>query len=156
MTAGAPYNAVVFYMREVGPDQQYYIGNLRLAIGAPDARNKLLKEGRWVTHGILFDVNSDRIRGESYGTLKEVASVLNENADLKLKVIGHTDSDGDDAANLALSKSRAESVKKALISEFGIAESRLQTDGMGESKPIDKNDSAVGKANNRRVEFIKS
>ena len=54
-----------------------------MAVGAPDTRNKMLTQGKWVTHGILFDVNSDRIRGESYGTLKEVASVLTENADLQ-------------------------------------------------------------------------
>jgi len=70
-------------------------------------------------------------------------------------IVGHTDSDGDDAANMDLSKRRAASVKSALASEFKIDASRMDTDGKGESQPIDKNDNAAGKANNRRVEFIK-
>ena len=68
---------------------------------------------------------------------------------------GHTDADGKDDANLDLSKRRAASVKAALAKEFGIDESRMETDGKGESEPIDKNDTPAGKANNRRVEFIK-
>ena len=60
-----------------------------------------------------------------------------------------------DASNLDLSKRRAASVKAALAKEFGIDESRMETDGKGESEPIDKNDTPAGKANNRRVEFIK-
>ena len=128
---------------------------MRLATGAPDTRNKILTEGKWVTHGILFDVNSDRINAQSYGTLKEIAGVLTENADLKVQIVGHTDADGDDAANLDLSKRRATSVKNALASEFKIDAGRMDTDGKGESQPVDKNDNPTGKANNRRVEFLK-
>ena len=124
-------------------------------MGAPDTRNKLLTQGKWATNGILFDVNSDRIRGESYGTLKEVAGVLTENADLKVQIVGHTDSDGEAPANLDLSRRRAASVKTALVSEFKIDASRMDTDGKGESEPADKANTSAGKANNRRVEFIK-
>jgi len=131
------------------------ITNLRVAVGPPDMRNKLITEGKLVTRGILFDVNSATIKAESYGTLKEIASVLKENADVKVKIVGHTDSDGDENKNLDLSKRRAASVKDMLIKEFGINESRMQTDGMGETQPADKNDTPIGKANNRRVEFIK-
>jgi flagellar motor protein MotB len=155
MTPGAKYNAILFYVHSVEPDSFYYLSNLRLAVGAPDTRNKLLTEGKWVTHGILFDVNSDKIKPESYGTLKSVATVLKENADLAVTIVGHTDSDGDDARNLDLSKRRAASVKAMLTSEFGIDAGRMETDGKGESQPADKNDTAAGKANNRRVEFIK-
>ncbi len=133
----------------------YYIANVRLAVGAPDTRNKLITEGKFVTHGILFDVNSDKIKPESYGTLKDIAAVLNENASVKVKIIGHTDADGDDASNLALSKKRAEAVKNALAKEFNIDGARMTTDGKGESQPVDVNTTSVGKANNRRVEFIK-
>ena len=115
----------------------------------------MLEQNKWVTHGILFDVNSANIKPESYGTLKEMANVLKEYADLKVKIVGHTDADGADAANLDLSKRRAASVKAALAKEFGIDESRMETDGKGEGEPIDKNDNPAGKANNRRVEFIK-
>jgi OOP family OmpA-OmpF porin len=84
LVEGVKYNAVVFYLAYVASEYQYYLGNLRIAVGAPDTRNKLLTEGKWVTHGILFDVNSDKIKGESYGTLKEIANVLKESTDIKL------------------------------------------------------------------------
>lgn len=84
-----------------------------------------------------------------------MATVLKENADLKVKIIGHTDSDGNDASNLELSKRRSAAVKDALVKEFGIDEKRMETDGKGEAEPIDKNETLAGKANNRRVEFIK-
>ncbi len=151
----AKLNALVFYVTYAEATVQHYLGNLRLAIGAPDTRNKLLTEKKWVTHGILFDVNSATIKPESYGSMKEIANVLKENPDIKVKIIGHTDADGNEAANLDLSKRRAASVKAALAKEFGIDESRMQTDGKGEGEPIDKNDNPARKANNRRVEFIK-
>ena len=81
--------------------------------------------------------------------------MLKENAEVKVKIVGHTDSDGNDADNLSLSKRRAESVKSSLAKDFSIDASRLETDGKGESQPVDKNTTAEGKANNRRVEFIK-
>src|SRR5688572_10814792 len=151
----AKLNAILFPIVSAGPDTRHYIGNLRLAVGAPDTRKKMLEQNKWVTHGILFDVNSATIKPESYGTLKEMANVLKEYADLKVKIIGHTDADGADVANLDLSKRRAASVKFALAKEFGIDESRMETDGKGEGEPIEKNDTSAGKANNRRVEFIK-
>jgi outer membrane protein OmpA-like peptidoglycan-associated protein len=151
----AKLNSFLFWIQLTDGNWHFLIGNLKLAVGAPDTRNKILNQNKWVTHGILFDVNSDKIKPESYGTLKEMANVLKEYADLKVKIVGHTDADGKDDANLDLSKRRAASVKTALAKEFGIDESRMETDGKGESEPIDKNDTPAGKANNRRVEFIK-
>lgn len=132
-----------------------YMGNLRIAVGDPDTRNKLVTEGKFVTHGILFDSGSDVIKPTSYGALKDIANVLKENSDLKVTIVGHTDSDGDDKANMELSKRRANAVKTALSKEFGIAGDRLSAEGKGESEPIDANTTPAGKANNRRVEFIK-
>jgi OOP family OmpA-OmpF porin len=151
----AKFNSILFFIPGGCGNCEYYISNLRVATGAPDTRNKILTEGKWVSHGILFDVNSDRLKGESYGSLKEISGVLTENSDLKVQIVGHTDADGDDAANMNLSKRRAASVKTALINEFKIDAGRLETDGKGETQPIDKNDTPAGKANNRRVEFIK-
>jgi OOP family OmpA-OmpF porin len=150
----AKLNAVVFEM-QLTDNWHFLITNIRLATGAPDTRNKILTQNKWVTHGILFDVNSATIKPESYGTLKEMANVLKEIADLKVKIVGHTDADGKDDANLDLSKRRAASVKEALSKEFGIDASRMETDGKGENEPIDNNTTPAGKANNRRVEFIK-
>jgi outer membrane protein OmpA-like peptidoglycan-associated protein len=131
------------------------ISNVRVAIGAPDTRNKLITEGKLVTYGIYFDVNKDIVKPESYGTLKEIATVLTENPDVRIKIIGHTDSDGADAANLDLSKRRAASVKNELSKNFGIDASRLEPDGKGETEPVAPNDTPANKALNRRVEFIK-
>ena len=155
VAASARFNSLLFFIPGGCGNCDYYVSNLRIATGAPDVRTKVVTEGKWVSHGILFDVNSDRLKGESYGSLKEIASILTENPDVKVQIVGHTDSDGDDAANLELSKRRAASVKTALISEFKIDGGRLDTDGRGETQPIDKNDTPAGKANNRRVEFIK-
>ncbi len=156
MADGLKLNSI--YFRNEGAsndDDAYFIGNLRVAVGAADTRNKLITEGKFVTHGILFDVNSDKIKPESYGAIKDIATVLTENGDVKVSIIGHTDSDGDDAANLTLSKKRAEAVKYTLNKEFNIEASRITTDGKGESQPIDKNTTTLGKASNRRVEFVK-
>ena len=131
------------------------ITNFRIAAGLPDTRNKLLTEGKLVTYGIYFDVNKDVVKPESYGTLKEIATILNEVQDVKVKIVGHTDADGQDAANLDLSKRRAASVKAELSKNFGVNADRLVTDGMGESQPVAPNDTPVNKALNRRVEFIK-
>jgi OOP family OmpA-OmpF porin len=151
----AKFSAIVFSVTYAEEEVKHFLGNLRLAVGAPDTRNKFLTQSKWVTHGIQFDVNSDKIKPESYGTLKEMAAVLKEFPELKVKIMGHTDADGSDASNLDLSKRRAAAVKTSLASEFGISEDRMNTDGKGESEPIDKNDTPAGKANNRRVEFIK-
>lgn len=131
------------------------ISNVRIAVGAPDMRNKLMTEGKLVTYGIYFDVNKDVVKPESYGTLKEIANILNEVPDVKVKIVGHTDSDGADAANLDLSKRRAASVKNELVKSFSVNGDRLVTDGMGESQPVAANDTPANKALNRRVEFIK-
>lgn len=151
----AQLNALVFNIPTSNDEWYYLITNLRLAVGAPDTRKKILEQDKWVTHGILFDVNKATIKPESFGTLKEMASVLKDYPDLKVNIIGHTDADGKDDANLDLSKRRSAAVKEMLAKEFGIDEGRMETDGKGESEPIDTNDTPAGKANNRRVEFIK-
>ncbi len=131
------------------------VSNLKITTAAPDTRSKLITEGRLTTYGITFDVNKADIKPESHGTLNDIATVLKENPAVKVKIIGHTDSDGDDALNLNLSKLRAESVKNELSSKFGVEASRMETEGAGESKPVASNDTPVNKAMNRRVEFIK-
>jgi outer membrane protein OmpA-like peptidoglycan-associated protein len=132
-----------------------YISNIKITNAAPDTRNKLLTEGKLVTYGIYFDVNKDVVKPESYGTLKDIAAVLNEVPDVKVKIVGHTDADGSDAANLDLSKRRAAAVKAELAKSFGVNADQLETDGMGEKQPVVPNNTPVNKAQNRRVEFIK-
>lgn len=154
--AATNYNFIAFSNQGYSQDtDRFYISGLRLAVGAPDTRSKLITEGKFSTTGILFDVNSATIKPESFGVLKDISNVLTENPAVKVKIIGHTDADGDDGANLLLSKKRSESVKETLSKDFGIDKSRLETDGKGESEPATANTTPEGKANNRRVEFVK-
>ena len=132
-----------------------YVTNIKITTAAPDTRSKLITEGKLVSYGIYFDVNKDVVKAESFGTLSEIAKTLKENPSVKIKIIGYTDSDGDDAKNLDLSKRRSAAVKNALSAEFGVEGARIETDGKGESEPISPNTTAEGKAKNRRVEFIK-
>ncbi len=132
-----------------------YVSNLKITTASPDTRSKLITEGKLVTYGITFDVNKADVKPESFGTLKSIADVLKENGPVRVKIIGHTDSDGDDAKNLELSQRRAQSVKNELVSKFGIDASRIETEGAGETTPVAPNDTPANKALNRRVEFAK-
>lgn len=131
------------------------ISNFRVATGLPDMRSKLLTEGKLISYGIYFDVNKDVVKPESYPSIKAIATILKDNPDVKIKIVGHTDSDGDDKSNLDLSKRRAASVKNALVKDFNIDALRIEPDGKGESEPVAPNDTITNKALNRRVEFIK-
>jgi len=129
--------------------------NVRIALGGDmNLLDALNKDGKIVTHGIHFDVNSATIKAESEGTINAMAKLLKENPQLKLEIGGHTDSTGDASKNLALSQDRAEAVKKLLLSQ-GIDASRLTAKGYGDTKPLASNDTPEGKAQNRRVEFVK-
>lgn len=128
--------------------------NFRIAEGGKDIRSALDTDGKIVTHGILFDTGSDRIRPESLPTLKAILALLEKDAALKFSIEGHTDSQGGTGVNQPLSERRAAAVKDWLAGK-GIAGDRLRTKGHGDAKPLDKNDSPEGRANNRRVEFIR-
>lgn len=131
------------------------IGSVRYAEGGKTLKQQLDEAGRIVTHGILFDSGSDRIKAESCKTLADIGALLSDDPALRLSIEGHTDSDGSDTANLTLSQKRAEAVKTYLGATYQIDGGRLETKGLGETKPIDTNDTAEGKANNRRVELVK-
>ena len=133
-----------------------YVGirRARIAETAPDF-SKTIMSGRYVTRGILFDVDSDRIKPESAATIKMIASGIQANAGTSFLIEGHTDSTGDAAHNMDLSKRRAEAVKSVLVSQFGIDAARLTTAGLGSTKPVASNNTPQGKAENRRVEFVR-
>jgi OmpA-OmpF porin, OOP family len=127
----------------------------RIAESTPDFSRTIQSTGRFVSYGILFDTDSDRIRPESAGAIKSIAFGLQASPDLNLRIEGHTDSTGNAAHNLELSKRRAEAVKSVLVSEFQVDAGRLTADGLGATKPIAQNDTPQGRAQNRRVEFVK-
>jgi OmpA-OmpF porin, OOP family len=131
-----------------------YIKNIRIAKGAVPLYDKFLTDGKFVTTGIKFDVNKATIKPESMGTINYVVKMMTEHPELKLSVEGHTDSDGEDAANQKLSEARAKSVLESMV-KLGISFDRLTSKGHGESKPMAGNDTTEGKAQNRRVEFVK-
>ncbi len=132
-----------------------FISNLKVAEGGVDLRRKLISEGKISTNGILFDSGSDNIQPQSMGIIRQISQVLMQESAMSLNIVGHTDGDGDDASNMDLSKRRAEAVKNALANIYNIDASRMQTEGKGESEPVGDNNTADGKAQNRRVEFIK-
>lgn len=132
-----------------------FIGNIKIAKGGVDLRKKLLADGKISTNGILFDSGSANIQPQSMGIIRQIYQVLQQESTLKLKIAGHTDSDGDDGKNLELSKERAEAVKNALVTIYNVSSDKLTTEGKGESEPVGDNETAEGKSQNRRVEFIK-
>ena len=91
---------------------------------------------------------------DSENTLGEIVKLLQQNADLKLRVEGHTDNQGNAAANQALSERRAQAVM-AWLSAHGVEASRLSAKGMGQTKPVADNGAEEGRAKNRRVELVK-
>lgn len=119
-----------------------------------EMKKKLKDEGRVQVYGILFDLDSAKIRSESRPVLDEMLEVLNSEPAWKLMIEGHTDASGSDAHNQTLSQQRAESVKAYLV-ENGVAPDRLQTKGFGESKPVADNATELGRAQNRRVELVR-
>jgi OOP family OmpA-OmpF porin len=132
-----------------------YVKNIRIAAGGIDIYKQVTTDSKIVTHGILFDVDKAIIKPESMGTLNGIYAVLQKEPSLKFEIDGHTDNSGNAAHNLTLSQQRADAVKAQLIS-MGIDASRLSTKGFGDTKPISDNNSPEGKANNRRVEFVKT
>jgi outer membrane protein OmpA-like peptidoglycan-associated protein len=128
---------------------------VRFAESTPDFSQVISSSGRFVTHGILFDTDSDRLKAESAPVVQSIARGLETNPNLRLLIEGHTDSVGNPAHNLELSKRRAEAVKAVLVSQFKVDAARLTTNGLGATKPIDSNDTPQGRSQNRRVELVK-
>ncbi len=131
------------------------IANVKVANGGNmNMYSKKFTDSKIITHGINFDIDKASIKPESMGTLNMIVKVMTENPDVKFEVDGHTDNSGAAAHNATLSQQRAEAVKAQLIA-MGIDGGRLSAKGFGDSKPISSNATIEGKANNRRVEFIK-
>ena len=137
-------------------DQATYLTSIRLSESETDVMyDALSTKGRWATQGILFATGKADLRPESRPVLKEIANTLTKYATLKILIEGHTDNVGAASSNLSLSDARAAAVKTALVTQFGIDGSRLTTKGFGDTKPSAPNTTAVGRAQNRRVEIVK-
>jgi outer membrane protein OmpA-like peptidoglycan-associated protein len=148
--AGKPNNVTI----DVNGYENSYIKNVRIASGGIDIYKEVTTDSKIVTHGILFDVDKATIKPESMGTINSIYNLLQKTPSLKFEINGHTDNTGDAAHNLTLSQQRADAVRTQLVS-MGVDGSRLTTKGFGDTKPIADNTTPEGKANNRRVEFVK-
>ncbi len=148
---------IQFYVREVDLQKNLVLawGNLKITEEGEDLRSKLLRAEGFSTTAILFQTSSDKLQAESFGFLDQLGEVLKNDQTLNIQIIGHTDSDGEEAANQILSEKRALAVAEYLTQKFGIESSRFQTLGKGESEPLNQNSNASEKAANRRVEFKK-
>ena len=133
-----------------------FFRNVRIASGLKDPYKQLTSnvQAKFIARGINFDYNKATIKPESMGELNRIVDMMKAHPELKFEIGGHTDSDGDAAYNLKLSQQRADAVKTQLVS-MGVDAARLTTKGYGKTKPIADNATPEGKANNRRVEFVK-
>ncbi len=112
-----------------------------------------VKKGEvFIVKNLFFATNKTRILSRSEEALNDLYMYLARNPQVRIKIVGHTDSVGKDEANQKLSDGRANEVMKDLI-ERGISADRLQAEGRGETQPIDTNDTEEGRQNNRRVEI---
>ena len=119
----------------------------------PGAKVERVGEGIQVTFesGLLFDFDSDRIRPDAAKNFQELANSLKKFGNSNLLIVGHTDSQGEDAYNMNLSQRRANSAS-AYLQSLGVPASRISTAGRGETEPVASNDTDAGRQLNRRVE----
>jgi outer membrane protein OmpA-like peptidoglycan-associated protein len=120
--------------------------------GCPEVKEETKKRLNFATRGIFFEFGKATLRSVSFPKLDEIVSIINEYPDYNLRLGGHTDAIGSDAANLVLSQERIDAVKSYLVSK-GVSEERLEAKGFGETKPIASNKTEAGRAQNRRVEM---
>ncbi|MEO0557974.1 MAG: OmpA family protein [Bacteroidota bacterium] len=130
-----------------------YIDDIRIAEGGQRSLyDDLVSNGEISTTAIRFDSGSATIKPESGGYLDQVVEMMQQHSGLRIEIQGHTDSDGADATNQSLSERRAAAVKSYLEAR-GVSGGRMTTAGFGEGQPVASNDTAEGKAQNRRVVF---
>src|SRR5690554_2421149 len=120
--------------------------------GCPEVTEEVKKALNAYAKTILFDTGKSSIKAQSAEVSANIIDILNAYTNAKFSIEGHTDSVGSDALNMKLSKERASSVMNYLITN-GITSNRLSSEGFGETRPIDSNKTAAGRANNRRVEI---
>ncbi|MGE0441961.1 MAG: OmpA family protein [Gemmatimonadales bacterium] len=151
-TARFPGGRVLEFHLEGNARFPTYLTDIVVAAGLDDLYDALLKEGEVTTRGILFDSSSDRLRPESVKVLTDLVDALTRADTLAVTIEGHTDAEGADDFNQALSERRARAVVAYLV-EHGVAAARLTAVGKGESEPVAPNDTPAGRQENRRVKI---
>jgi len=145
---------ITLYTYHASDDRLFFVKNVRIAEGGVKYYDRVMKDGKIIATGIRFDTGKSTLKPESMGVINEIYEMMEKYPELRFSVEGHTDNVGEDASNMNLSADRAEQVKNTLI-EMGIDGDRLTSKGLGESMPMDNNNYPEGRANNRRVEFVK-
>lgn len=148
---GPTYKRVLtqLHVIEVKPMQENMV-----TVDADAMAKGIGEEGRIALYGIFFDVDKATIKPESKPTLEQISTLLNNNSDLKIVIVGHTDNQGKLDYNMDLSRQRAKSVETALVSDYGIAKARLSAWGVGYLSPVASNRDEAGRTKNRRVELV--
>ncbi|QOC22135.1 OmpA family protein [Wenzhouxiangella sp. AB-CW3] len=123
-------------------------------LSAEEIEAGIISEGRVAVRDILFEFDSAEIIDESADALATIADVLEDNSELDLLIVGHTDNVGDFEYNLNLSMERAQAVASWLEDQHGIDEDRLQSAGAGMMAPVATNRNEEGRSQNRRVELV--
>jgi len=125
-----------------------------VTVDAPEMARSIEASGSVALYGILFDFDQATLRPESATALKEVAALLASQPDLRLLVVGHTDTAGSFDYNRALSERRAKAVVAALVGDYSSDKARLFPVGVGFAAPVASNATEDGRALNRRVELV--
>jgi OmpA-OmpF porin, OOP family len=144
-----------------GPDVDLFVIEMKpmetglVTVNAAALAGDITTAGHAAVYGIYFDTGKADIKPESDAALTEISKLLQQNASLKIYVVGHTDNVGTLASNMDLSKRRADAVVKVLVVKYNIPAARLSAQGDGPTAPVASNESEEGRAKNRRVELVK-
>jgi outer membrane protein OmpA-like peptidoglycan-associated protein len=140
--------SVIFLLAAAGVSAQ------KDTITAAALAKEIAQTGHVVVDGIYFDTGKAELKPQSDPTLAEIGKLLTANAQLKLFVVGNTNSVGSLTANMVLSKQRADAVVAALVTRYHVPLARLRASGIGPLAPVATNRTEEGRARNRRVELV--
>jgi outer membrane protein OmpA-like peptidoglycan-associated protein len=148
------YNISIYAEGYLFHSENIFIDSIFYHEHVKDIKLEKVKVGsKTILNNVFFDFDKSTLRKESFVELDGIVKLLKENVKLKVGIYGHTDNRGSGEYNLNLSQERANSVVNYLIQK-GISKDRLIAKGMGETQPIDTNDTAMGRQSNRRIEFV--
>ena len=121
--------------------------------GCPEIAKEVVEKVNYAARNVFFATGSYKLLSKSYSALNSVVALMKADETLMIDIDGHTDAQGSDESNQTLSENRAAAVKDYFVSK-GIAENRLKATGYGETKPVADNNTAAGRAKNRRTEMV--
>jgi len=149
VSGGWLYPAVQLDIIEVKPMETGLV-----TVNADALAENIARTGHVAVYGIYFDTDKADVKPESEPILQEIAKLLQQNPELKLYIVGHTDNVGDLTYNMELSQARADAVVKILVSQYSVDANRLKAHGVGPLAPVASNETEEGRAKNRRVELV--